>query len=148
MKSGIYRKGVFIVTYCKDKNDILYLILRRKKHWLGWEFPKGGAEKKETPKETAMRELKEETGKEAIKINSYGTTGKYKYDKKYPDRPGLIGQTYKLFSAEVKGKNVKIDKREHSTYVWLTFDKAWSKLTWPNQKICLNIVNKELMKKK
>ena len=42
-----YRKAVFIVTYLKTKKGIKYLILKRKLHWVGWEFPKGGLEKKE-----------------------------------------------------------------------------------------------------
>ena len=37
-----YRKIVFIVTYAKLKDKIYYLILKRKLHWKGWEFVKGG----------------------------------------------------------------------------------------------------------
>jgi 8-oxo-dGTP pyrophosphatase MutT (NUDIX family) len=141
-----YRKGVFIVTYRKEKGKILYLLLKRKLHWKGWEFPKGGIERFEFKKSTALRELKEETGQEAINIKSYSLKGKYPYDKEYPDRKGFIGQTYKLYSAEIQDKNIKLDKKEHSDYKWLEFDKAFSLLTWPNQKVCLNIVNKEIKK--
>jgi len=147
MKSGIYRKGVFIVTYRKEKNKILYLLLKRKLHWNGWEFPKGGLEKGESEKEAAIRELFEETGEKVVKIKSYNIKGKYKYEKEFSDRIGFIGQSYKLFSAEVKDKNVTIEKREHSGYKWETFDKAFSMLTFPDKKVCLNIVNKELMKR-
>ena len=42
---------------------------------------------------------------------------------------------------------INLDKKEHSDYIWLDFDHAFSKLTWPNQKVCLNYVNKELMKR-
>ena len=42
-----YRKSVFIVVYRKTEKGILYLILKRKLHWVGWEFPKGGIEPEE-----------------------------------------------------------------------------------------------------
>ena len=141
-----FRKGVFIVTYRKEKDKILYLLLKRKLHWNGWEFPKGGVETFEFRKSAAKRELKEETGQFHIKIKSYRIKGKYLYNKKYPGRKGFSGQTYKLYSAEIKNKNIKIDKKEHSDYEWLDFNQAWKILTWPNQKMCLNIVNKTLEK--
>ena len=144
---GKFRKGVFIVTYRKEKGKILYLILRRKLHWNGWEFPKGGAENNESLRQVAIRELAEETGQESDKIKSYPINGKYKYDKEYEDRKGFIGQTYQLFSAEIKNKPIKLDKKEHSAYKWFDFDKAFSLLTFPDKKVCLNYVNKYLTKK-
>jgi len=143
-----YRKGVFIITYRKEKDKILYLILKRKLHWKGWEFPKGGAKYNEPLKETVVRELAEETGQKSINIKSYPIKGKYRYDKKYEDRKGFIGQSYQLFSAEIKHKKIKIDKREHSDYKWLNFDKAFSFLTFPDKRVCLNYVNKILEKLK
>lgn len=142
-----YRKAVFIVTYRKEKNKILYLLLKRKLHWKGWEFPKGGVGKFEFKKKAVKRELKEETGQTAIKIKSHKRKGKYKYDKEYKDRKGILGQTYKLYSAQIKNKKIKLDKKEHLDYKWLEFDKAWKILTWPNQKVCFNIVNNEIEKR-
>ena len=40
--------------------------MKRKKHWVGWEFPKGGVDKGESPRETAIRETKEECGQEGF----------------------------------------------------------------------------------
>ncbi len=136
-----YRKAVFIVTYAIEKNKIYYLLLKRKLHWKGWEFPKGGLEKSEGIINAVKRELKEETGLNSLKIKKFDFSGKYKYDKKYPNRPEILGQSYSLYSAEVKKKEVKIDQREHSNYKWLEFDKAVEKLTWPNQKKSLKIVD-------
>ncbi|MFA5259536.1 MAG: NUDIX domain-containing protein [Candidatus Pacearchaeota archaeon] len=142
-----YRKGVFIVTYRKEKGKIWYLLLKRKLHWKGWEFPKGGAENNESLRQTAIRELKEETGQKVTKVKSYPIKGKYLYDKEYEDRKGFIGQSYQLFSAEVKSGCVIFDKHEHSGYKWLEFDKAFSMLTFPDKKVCLNYINKRLIKK-
>lgn len=141
-----YRKAVFVVTYKKQKgkDKIKYLLLKRKLHWKGWEFPKGGIKTKEQIKKAISREIREETGQIPFNIKSYNLSGKFRYDKKYPDRPRMIGQSYKLYSAEIKNKKIKIDKIEHSSFKWLAFKQALKKLTWPNQKKCLRIVNKKI----
>jgi DNA polymerase len=140
----IYRKEVFIVAYKKEKSKILYLLLKRKLHWTGFEFPKGGIENGESELKAVKREIKEETGQNPIKIKRFNFAGKYKYKKILNDRPEIVGQTYRLYSVELKNKNVKIDKTEHSGYIWLTFNQTLKKLTWPNQKKCLISVNKSL----
>ena len=77
-----YRKAVFIVTYKKEGDKTLYLMLKRKLHWKGWEFPKGGAKKGETIRQTIIREVKEEVGLKPIKITNYKIKGKFRYNKK------------------------------------------------------------------
>jgi len=143
-----YRKAVFIVAYSKSNNKIEYLLLKRKLHWKGWEFPKGGAEEKEKPLDAVKREVKEETGLKILNIKNFKLNGKYDYDKKYLDRKDFIGQTYSLYSAEVKKSNVLLDKQEHSDFKWLEFNKALGLLTWQNQKECLKLVDDWLNKRK
>ena len=144
-----YRKGVFLVVYFLKNRKPKYLILKRKLHWKGWEFPKGGFEKGEDILKVVKRELKEETGLDALKIKKFAFSGKYKYDKKYEDRKGLLGQTFEaLYAVEVKKAKVSIDKREHSVFSWKSFGRAFKKLTWENQKKCLGIVEKWLNNKK
>ena len=143
---GKFRKGVFILTYRRGKGKAVYLLLKRKLHWIGWEFPKGGVEGKEIAKKTLVRELKEETGQKPIKIIRFNVRGKYKYSRRLIDRKGCIGQTYSLFAAEIKSKTIKLDKREHSSYRWVNFKKAIELLRWPNQRKCLRIVNNKLEK--
>mgnify|MGYP001617917132 CR=1 FL=1 len=147
MKSKKYRQGIFIVAYARTGKGIEYLILKRKLHWNGWEFPKGKIEKKETKEKTAKRETKEETGLKIIKIRKFNVSGKYLYHKRLPDRPGLIGQTFSLFSAEVKKGKIKLDKKEHNNYKWLDFKKAIKKLTWEDQRKCLKVVDNFLKNK-
>ena len=60
------------------------------------------------------------------------------------DRKEIIGQEYRLFSAEVYDKNVKISEDEHSSYEWLDFEKALKLLRWSNQKECLRYVNERI----
>ncbi len=141
-----YRKGIFIVVYFKTKKGIKYLILKRKLHWKGWEFPKGGIKKSETTLNALKREVKEETGQTPFNIKKFNVFGKYKYEKKLKDRENVIGQTYILYSAEIKPKKIKLDKLEHTDYKLVDFKSALKKLTWANQRKCLRITNKRLNK--
>lgn len=141
-----FRPAVFIVTYYLDKDKKpIYLILKRKLHWKGWEFPKGKIEKGESKDKTARREAWEESGLRIIKLKRFNVSGKYYYHKALKDRPQYKGQTYTLFSGEVKLGKVKLEAREHSGHVWLDFDKAVKKLTWQDQKKCIRIVNNSLI---
>jgi 8-oxo-dGTP pyrophosphatase MutT (NUDIX family) len=145
-KTNKYRPAIFVIVYKIDNysNKPLYLLLKRKKHWKGWEFTKGGIEKGETEKQTLLREVKEECGLKILKIRKYEEKGKYKYPTNFKERPGFIGQTYSLYSVQVGGGEVKIDKREHSDFKWLDFARARKIITYNNQKKCLKIVNKSL----
>ena len=141
-----YRKAFFCVVYRREKDKILYLLQKRKLHWKGWEFPKGGIELREQILDTLKRELKEETGQKPFNIKKYSIQGKYKYSKIFKDRPNIIGQTFKLFSAELKKEKIKIDSHEHSQYKWLSFKNTIKLLTHSNQRRCLRVVDKELSK--
>ncbi len=142
-----YRKGIFFIIYIKNKSDVKNIILKRKLHWKGYEFPKGGVEKSESLKKTVLRELTEETGQNPSKIKRFNVSGKYRYNKKLKDRKEFVGQTFEcLYAIEIKKEKIKIDEKEHFSYDWLNFKKAHSLLKWPNQKRCLKLVNAWLEK--
>jgi 8-oxo-dGTP pyrophosphatase MutT (NUDIX family) len=149
-KNKKFRRAIFGVAYCKDENGkIEYIILKRKKHWKGWEFPKGKIEKFETKRMGTKREVHEETGLKVLKVKRFKEKGIYLYPKKLWDRPDKIGQTYHLFAVQVEkgdGK-LKLDKHEHNGYKIIPFKEAYKRLTWPNQKKCIKIVNDWLIKK-
>jgi bis(5'-nucleosidyl)-tetraphosphatase len=138
-----FRNAIFAVAYSKNKNgEIEYLLLKRKLHWIGWEFPKGGIELFETKKHAVIREVKEETGLEVTSIKKFHLSGKYRYKKEYEDRKGFLGQKFSLYAVEVKKGKIAIDKKEHSDFEWTSFEKAIKKLTWESQKRCLRIADK------
>ena len=144
-----YRPAVFIVVYARNKGKIEYLILKRKLHWTGWEFPKGGLENGEESSAAVKREVFEETGLKTRKIQTFNFSGRYKYKKQISGR-SFIGQEFVLYAAEVEKsqeKKIILDKREHSDYRWLRYNDALKKLTFPNQKKALEIVNNRLTNK-
>lgn len=153
IKPTEYRDAVFVVIYRINPYTNLpdYLILRRKLHWVGWEFPKGGIEHQEHILETIKRESFEESGLRITEVKQFKEQGRYKYKGPMADRPGFIGQNYSLFAARVDFKgsdNVKMDELEHNAFKWLKFNEALKLLTWNNQQKCLSIVNNWLGKKR
>jgi 8-oxo-dGTP pyrophosphatase MutT (NUDIX family) len=142
-----FRKGVFIVVYRLDRGVPKYLLLKRKLHWSGWEFPKGGVERFETKKSAVRRELGEEVGLDPVGIKHHKYSGKYLYPKLLKDRPGIKGQTFSLYSVEVGMGRVHIDKREEADSRWLNYKRALGMLAYGDQKESLKIVNEWLLKR-
>ena len=89
--TGKYREAVFVVVYCLENKIPEYLILNRKLHWKGWEFPKGGIEPGEKIDSAVWREVKEETGLNILgPLQSFNYSGEYEYTKEIPNRPGSL----------------------------------------------------------
>lgn len=143
-----YRQAIFIVTFARTNKGIRYVLLKRKKHWTGWEFPKGGIDPGEDKYTTAYRETKEETGHKPERVLDFNIEGKYEYKKDLSDRPGVIGQTYHLFAAEIPKKKILFDESEHLQSQWMDYTSAKNKLTFRNQKDCLKVVNDWLEEEK
>lgn len=141
-----YRKSVFILIYSLNEGKISYLVLKRKLHWRGWEFPKAGVEKRESNIKAVIREINEETGLNPLKIKRHRKKGYWNYESSLKDRPGLIGQSWRLYSVLVNQTKVKIDKKEHSDFKWVDYKEAIRLLTHENQRECLVYFHNWLIK--
>jgi len=130
-----------MVVYRIENKKKYYLILKRKLHWRGYEFPKGGIEDGESEEDAVKREVSEETGLKIKKIVNHNKRGKYDFVRVLPDRRGVDGQEYSLYSVEVFDGEICIDKHEHSGYQWLDYVTALNILSKENQKECLKLVN-------
>jgi 8-oxo-dGTP pyrophosphatase MutT (NUDIX family) len=144
MKRG-FRRAIFAVVYSFEDGNIQYLVLKRKMHWKGWEFPKGGIRLLETKRMAVKREVREETNLKPISIKKFPVKGQYEYLKTFPDRRGFIGQTYHLYAVEVKKDKIKWG-HEHSGYKWLDLRDAVKRVTHSNQKECLKIVHEWILR--
>ncbi len=122
----------------------------RKGHW---EFSKGHVEGKETEEETIIREVKEETGIERIKIvPGFKQYIKYFFRKVY----GLEGEARKkapwvfksvvFFVAKTEEKEIKLSD-EHIGFMWLPYETAIKKLTYKNAREILKKANNFIVKK-
>lgn len=83
--------GVGIITITNDNNLVLVKQYRKAVEDFLWEIPAGKLEVNEEPRETAIRELREETGYEANKLT---------YITEFYTSPGFCNERIHLFLAE------------------------------------------------
>lgn len=90
-----------------------------------WDFPKGNREQGETKKETALREIEEETGITDLVFNDFEKTIHYVYRRDTQ----TIFKEVTFFLAESKEKKVTLSW-EHQGFQWLSYEKALDTLTY------------------
>lgn len=114
----------------KDKK---YLLL--KYEWGHWGFVKGNIEKGESLEETFLREAEEEAGlrKKDLEI-IYGFREKINYFYKKEGKTIFKEVIYLL--AESKTFDVKLSY-EHTDYAWLSYEEAYEKITYKNDRSVL-----------
>jgi len=109
-----------IILIFKEPEN-MFLILERRETKNDWTFAKGHQEENETPRETALREVEEETGIKDIEILDFPLISE-KYEVKKEDKVNLKVNEY--FIGYVKNKDVKIQEKEIQSYKWVTFEEA------------------------
>ncbi|MFA5658977.1 MAG: NUDIX domain-containing protein [Oscillospiraceae bacterium] len=97
-----------------------------------WSFPKGHVERNETEVETAIREIKEETGIDVILDPTFRETVSYS-----PRKDALKVVVY--FIAKAKNFDFSPQEEEISEVKWVEIGRAASVLTYENDR---SIVNK------
>jgi len=131
------RKGVAAVIFVKENGKKRYLVLKRKLHWKGYEFLKGGLKKGENEDNAIRREIREETGKLSPEYKLRKTTFDYLFVYEKPfihDRQLWNGAKNKIYAAEFDNSKIKLDKDEHSGFKWMRKKEALKLLTWHEQK--------------
>ena len=111
-------------------NDPSFLILKRNHNKIYehlWQGVAGKIEKGETAWQTAIRELKEETGLDPVKM--FVADHVSQFYEKHGDRVNLVP----VFGIEVDSKNVILSD-EHIEYKWVDFKEAFDTLVWNGQK--------------
>ncbi len=127
--------------YRKTKDGIKYLILKRAKTKMYehlWQGVAGKIEKGEQAWEAAIRELKEETGLDPLKI--FVADHVSKFYETHGDKINLVP----VFGVEVASDIVLLSS-EHSDFKWVDYDSACSYLVWKGQKQGITIVNEMIM---
>lgn len=94
-----------------------------------WTFPKGHHEEGETPKETALRELKEESGITEIDFLDFPLIREA--NEVFREKENLKKlKVNEYFIGFVNGKNVIIDMDEIGEYQWLPYEEAFQKFNF------------------
>lgn len=129
-------KSAGAVVFRKEGTKIKFLLLchgTKEKFW--WDFPRGHVEKGETLKQTARREVFEETGiKDLIFLpNFQKSTSYFFYGHKDREEGKLIFKTNIFYLVETKNIKIKISS-EHHNFCWLPYKLALKTLTFKNSK--------------
>ena len=121
---------VYCYIYHHKDKELKFLLLKRNKNKLYehlWQGVAGKIKKDEKAWQTAVRELKEETGFEPKRMFIADHVS-YFYEK-YEDRMNLVP----VFGIEVDSKDVILSD-EHIDYKWVDFKEAFETLVWNGQK--------------
>ena len=111
---SLVRRSCGVIPYRKTAGGVEYLLLLQTNGF--WSFPKGHMEAFESEQETALRELKEETGLDARLQSAYREM------VCYPMESGRTKQVV-VFPGEVSG-DVILQQTEAVSYRWVTAREA------------------------
>ena len=123
-----YRPNVGIIL-CNDEGDLLWA---RRIGQDAWQFPQGGIQSHESPKEALFRELREEIGLESRHVEILGCTRDWlRYDLpkrfiRHGAQPVCIGQKQVWYLLKMLGTDddVKLDvgeKPEFDGWRWVDY---------------------------
>ena len=113
------------------ENKVLLLKYKGGGHW---DFPKGHIENNESETETALRELKEETGISEVTLFS-----DFREIIEYSFRKGrsTIKKQVIYFLGETEETNITLS-HEHTNFLWVNSDNALHTITYQKSKSILN----------
>ncbi len=122
------------VVFKKDQQGIKFLLIKnpslKDATKFYWGFPKGGIEKGESSKETALREVKEETGIKA-KIVAKIEDSKYIFTGADGEK---IFKVVSIYLMESKSGELTKQLTEISDIGWFTKEEVLEKLSFSNDK--------------
>jgi 8-oxo-dGTP pyrophosphatase MutT (NUDIX family) len=127
-RKDVHEKSCGIILYSEKTGTREYLLL----HYPGghWDFAKGHVEKKDgSEKDTALRELKEETGITDVTFDTgYRMSMYYEFNRGDAER---VKKTVIYFLGKTEENKVSISF-EHQNFAWLPYETAEKKLTYEN----------------
>jgi dihydroneopterin triphosphate diphosphatase len=129
-----------IHVFKETKAGIKFLVLKRasnNKVYPGlWQMINGKIKSTEKAYETALRELKEETGLTPVKLWTVPSVNLF-YT---PENDSIT--IIPVFAAKVKDSAKVIISKEHSEFQWLVPSKAKRKLAWAGQRKSVDLIAK------
>jgi dATP pyrophosphohydrolase len=118
--------------------DLQVLLLERADHPGYWQSVTGSQQEGETLRDTAIREVREETGLEAQahRLTDWKTSNVYEIFPEWRWRyaPGVTRNTEHAFGLQLpEPLPIALAPREHVAYLWMPYDLAAQKVfSWSN----------------
>ncbi|MBQ9142969.1 MAG: NUDIX domain-containing protein [Lachnospiraceae bacterium] len=138
----LYEKSCGAVVYCQEDNNIKYLLVCE--HGGFWVFPKGHMEDGEFEHETALREVKEETGLDVTFVDGFQVKDEHNLARE--GRPGTIKQTT-YFLAKYENQEFVPQESEISRIELMDFETAMATLQFESFKHILTKAHNFLTQK-
>lgn len=115
----------------RRENGFLEVVLISRLSGKVWCLPKGHVEQGESPEQTAVREVSEETGLQGQIVEKLGDVQYWYYDKWEKKR---IFKTVHFFLLKYIAGDVNNHDREVDEARWFSLDKARSLMTYSSEK--------------
>ena len=127
----LYEKSCGAVIFYKSRQNTKILLVKNS-NGRYWSFPKGHIEDGENEHQTAIREIKEETGLDVVIEKGFREISEY-----CPF--GKIRKRVVFFLAQAFTDNVKIQEEEIDSYIWVDLQQARKMCSYDND---LRIIEK------
>ena len=127
----LYEKSCGGIIFYKTRQNVKMLLVKNN-NGRYWSFPKGQIEEGETEQETAIREIREETGLDVTLVNNFREISEY-----CPF--GKIRKRVVFFLARAFTDNVRIQEEEIDSYIWVDLQQARKLCSYDND---LRIIEK------
>ena len=139
-------ESIRLVKVMMHDGQRVLLLHRRPERGNFWQPITGSIEEGEQPRDTARRELAEETGQdgdpEPIDLEQSFMIESHFLEAKHP--PPIIA-TETAFVVEVAaGMPIRMDTAEHDDYGWFTFAEAYERIRWSDDREALEKVESRL----
>ena len=120
----LYEKSCGGIIFYKTRQNVRILLVKNS-NGRYWSFPKGHIEDGETEQETAIREIKEETGLDVTLVNNFREISEY-----CPF--GKIRKRVVFFLARAFTDNVRIQEEEIDSFIWVDLQQARKLCSYAN----------------
>jgi 8-oxo-dGTP pyrophosphatase MutT (NUDIX family) len=121
--------GGIVIQHAESGPQLVLGRRLREREGESWTLPKGTPNSGETTEETALREVREETG---LKVRIVGPLGSIEYT--FVQRGYRIHKTVHYFMMEPSGGCFEDHDHEFEEVRWVSFDEANTMLTFDTEK--------------
>ncbi|MFP4118316.1 MAG: bis(5'-nucleosyl)-tetraphosphatase [Candidatus Woesearchaeota archaeon] len=126
-------KSCGAIIFRKEDDNILFLLVRYVNEPDYWGLVKGHVEDDETEVDTAIREIREETG-----IEEFSFLDCFRETERYSPKEGIVKDVV-FFLAETEDSEVTLEREELDDFAWLKLEDALKRLKFRS--------NKEILKR-